>query len=105
MTAQTAPRPVRQVRPLTVRQRLVRYRIVVAVVRHVLRDRRFQATVITGVIAAVALAELGQDREFRPVRRAADWYSRHGAGQELARARQALEPHRRGSRAGTAATG
>jgi hypothetical protein len=88
MTAETAPRPVRTP---GVRQRMVRYWIVLATVRHILRDRRFQETVIVAAIGVVALAQVGRDNQVRPVRRAASWYKRHGVSHELARAREALE--------------
>ena len=71
---------------------MVRYRILFAVVTHILRDRRFQEKVIMCAIGAVALAELGRDNEARPVRRIAARYKSIGAGPELSRARQALEP-------------
>jgi hypothetical protein len=89
MTAETTRRPVRA---QDARPRMVRYWILLATVRHVLRDRRFQAKVITGAIGAVALAQLGRDNQARPVRRAAGWYSKLGVSQELARVREALEP-------------
>jgi len=92
MTAETAPARVRQARPEGLRQRMVRYRILFAVVTHILRDRRFQEKVIMCAIGAVALAELGRDNEARPVRRIAARYKSIGAGPELSRARQALEP-------------
>ena len=91
MTAETAPRPVRAP---GVRQRMVRYWIVLATVRHILRDRRFQESVIMGAIAVVALGQLGRDNQARPVRRAAAWYQKHGVIQELARVRETLEPGR-----------
>jgi hypothetical protein len=71
---------------------MVRHRIRLAVVSYILRDRRFQEKVITAVIAAVALAELGRNNEARPVRRMVTWYKRLGVSQELTRARRALEP-------------
>jgi hypothetical protein len=89
MTAETAPPPVRTP---GVRQRMVRYWIVLATVRHILQDRRFQETVIVGAIGVVALAQVGRDNQVRPVRRAASWYKTHGVGHELARVREALEP-------------
>ena len=89
MTAETAQRPVRTP---GVRQRMVKYWIVLATVRHVLQDRRFQETVIVGAIGVVALAQVGRDNQARPVRRAASWYKTHGVSQELARVREALEP-------------
>jgi hypothetical protein len=63
-----------------------------ATVRHILQDRRFQETVIVGAIGVVALAQVGRDNQARPVRRAASWYKRHGVSHELARVREALEP-------------
>jgi len=63
-----------------------------ATVRHILQDRRFQETVIVDAIGVVALARVGRDNQARPVRRAASWYKRHGVSHELARVREALEP-------------
>ena len=75
------------------RDRMARYGIWVAVITHiVLRDRRFHATVITGVIGAYALGSAAKNNQARPVRRAASWYKRHGVSHELARVREALEP-------------
>ena len=93
MTAETTPR---QVRAQDDHQHVVRHWVLLAAVMHMLlRDRRFHATVITGAIGAVALAELIKNNQARPARRAAAWYNRRGASQELARARQALEPGKR----------
>jgi hypothetical protein len=89
MNAETTRRPERGP---GFRQRMVRYWIMLATVTHVLRDRGFQAKVITGAVGAVALAQLGRDNEARPVRRAAGWYSKLGVSQDLARVREALEP-------------
>ena len=89
MTAQTTRRPERgqETRP-----RMVRYWVLLATVSHVLRDRGFQARVITGAIGAVALAQLGRDNQARPVRRAASWYSKLGISEEqVTRVREALE--------------
>jgi hypothetical protein len=71
---------------------MVRYWIVLATVRHILQDRRFQETVIVGAIGMVALAQVGRDNQARPVRRAAAWYQGRGVIEELARVREALEP-------------
>jgi hypothetical protein len=57
---------------------MVRYGILLAVVTHILGDRRFQATVITGAFGAYALASLIKNNQARPVRRAAAWYRRFG---------------------------
>jgi len=92
MTAETAHARVRQARRGGLRQRMVRYRILFAVVTHILRDRRFQEKVIMCAIAAVALAELGRDNQAQPVRRIAARYKELGVKQELSRARRALEP-------------
>jgi len=81
MTAQTTRRPVHAP---GVRQRMVRYWIMLATVSRVLRDRGFQAKVITGALGAVALAQLGRDNQARPVRRAASWYSKLGVSEEQA---------------------
>ena len=67
-----------------------------ATVAHVLRDRGFQARVITSAIGAVALAQLGRDNQARPVRRAASWYQKLGVSEELAKVRDALEPGQNG---------
>jgi len=89
MTAQTTRRPVHAP---GVRQRMVRYWIMLATVSRVLRDRRFQERVITAAIGAVALAQLGRDNQARPVRRAASWYSKLGVSEEqAARVREALD--------------
>ncbi len=74
---------------------MVRYGIWLAVVTRILGDRRFQATVITGVIGAYALASLIKNNQARPVRRAAAWYERIGGSKELHRAQRALEPGKR----------
>ena len=101
MTAQTTRRPGRA---QGARPRMVRYWIMLATVTHVLRDRGFQAKVITGAIGAVALAQLGRDNQARPVRRAAGWYSKLGVSEELARVQigvsEELAPGTRGSGAG-----
>jgi len=88
MTAETTGRPVRKE---SFRQRMVRRWIMLATVTDVLRDRRFQDKVITVVIGAVALAQLGRDNQARPVRRAAAWYSKLGVKEELAKVSEALE--------------
>jgi hypothetical protein len=89
MPAETTRRPGRG---QGARPRMVRYWIMAATVTHVLRDRRFQAKVITGAIGAVALARLGRDNQARPVRRAAGWYSKLGVNEQLAKVGEALEP-------------
>ena len=57
-----------------------------------LGDRRLQVSVITGAIGAYALGSLIKNNQVRPVRRAADWYTRVGASKKLDRARKAVEP-------------
>jgi hypothetical protein len=88
---------------------MVRYGTWIAVLGHVvLRDRRFQASVITGVIGAYALGKVAKDNEARPLRRATAWYRVQGQIHEpevlrrvqdqvhepkvLRRGRQALKP-------------
>ena len=56
--------------------RMARYGIWVAVITHiVLHDRRFHATVITGVIGAYALGSVTKNNQARPLRRAVAWYN------------------------------
>jgi len=74
--------------------RMARYGIWVAVIaRIVLHDRRFQATVITGVIGAYALGSVTKNNQARPVRRVVAWYNVQGQAREvkvLRRGRRAL---------------
>ena len=59
--------------------RMARYGIWLAVMTHiVLHDRRFQASVITGVIGAYALGKVTTDNQARPLRRATAWYRVQG---------------------------
>jgi hypothetical protein len=88
MTAETTRQPERT---QGFRQRMVTRWIMLATVTRVLRDRGFQAKMITGAIGAVALAQLGRDNQARPVRRAASWYSKLGISEEVTRVREALE--------------
>ncbi len=105
MTAETAPGqawgapggpaepgPARPSRP----DRMARYGIWLAVITHIfLHDRRFQATVITGVIGTYALASVTKNNQARPVRRAMAWYNVRGEVQgmkALHRGRRALKP-------------
>ena len=81
------------------RDRMARYGIWVAVITHiVLRDRRFHATVITGVIGAYALGSVTKNNQARPLRRVTAWYNVQGqvhGAKGLRRGRRAL---RSGSR-------
>ena len=74
--------------------RMARYGIWVAVITHiVLHDRRFHATVITGVIGAYALGNVTKNNQARPVRRAVAWYNVQSQAhdvQVLRRGRRAL---------------
>ena len=76
--------------------RVARYGIWVAVIMHiVLRDRRFHATVITGVIGAYALGSVTKNNQARPVRRAIAWYDVQSQARDvkvLRRGRRALRP-------------
>ena len=75
--------------------RMTRFGVWVAVIVHiVLRDRRFQASVITGVIGAFALASVTKNNQARPLRRVSAWYNVQGQGHDmevLHRGRRALE--------------
>ena len=79
--------------------RMARDGIWLAVITHILlHDRRFQATVITGVIGTYALASALKNNQARPVRRAVAWYNVRGEVEGmkvLRRGRQALKPGKR----------
>ena len=74
--------------------RMARYGIWVAVITHiVLHDRRFHATVITGVIGAYALGSVTKNNQARPLRRAIAWYDVQSQARDvkvLRRGRRAL---------------
>ena len=76
--------------------RMTRYGVWGAVIGHiVLRDRRFQASVITGAIGAYALGSVGKNNQARPLRRATAWYKVQGQVHDvevLHRGRRALKP-------------
>ena len=95
MTAQTAPRPERQVRAQGGYQQMVRYGIVLAAVVHMwLHDRRFQVAVITDAIGTYALGSVTKNNQARPLRRATAWYNVHGQVHDmevLHRGRRALK--------------
>lgn len=88
MTAETAPGQAGSARgpagpgaagkgrPPSRSDRMVRYGVWLAVVIRILGDRRFQASVITGVIGAYALVSVIKSNQARPVRRALHWYNR-----------------------------
>ena len=91
-------RPAREARRPGLPDRVVRYGIWLAVVTRSLCDRRFQASVITGVIGAYALASLIKNNQARPVRRAIHWYSMEGQIRDAKgphHARQAVQPDKR----------
>jgi len=92
MTAETAPGRVRQARPQSLRQRMVRRRIQLAVVMHILRDRRFQEKVIVVGIVVLALRGMARENRANMLTRLAAWDKRHGVSHEMTRARRALEP-------------
>ncbi len=110
MTAETAPGQARgtpgglaepgPARP-SLPDRMASYGIWVAVItRILLRDRRFQATVITGVVGAYALASVIKNNQAQPVRRAIAWYNVRGevhSMEVLHRGRQALKSANAGS--------
>ena len=76
--------------------RMVRYGTWIAVLTHiVLHDRRFQATVITGVIGAYALGSAAKNNQARPLRRMTAWYNVQGQVHDAEvrlRRRRALKP-------------
>jgi alpha-D-ribose 1-methylphosphonate 5-triphosphate diphosphatase PhnM len=78
---------------------MARYGVWVAVLGHiVLHDRRFQATVITGVIGAYALGSVTKNNQARPLRRAIAWYDVQSQARDvkvLRRGRRALRSGRR----------
>jgi hypothetical protein len=92
MPGRAEPGPARPSLP----DRMVRYGTWIAVLTHiVLHDRRFQASVITGVIGAYALGKVAKDNQARPLRRATAWYRGQGQVHEpevLRRAERALKP-------------
>ena len=104
MTAETAPgqawgAPGDLAEPGPARSlpdRMARYGIWLAVITHILlHDRRFQATVITGVIGTYALASVIKNNQAQPVRRAVAWYNVRGEVHDikvLHSARGALKP-------------
>ena len=108
MTAETAPgqawgTPGGLAEPGSTRpslpDRMASHGIWLAVITHILlRDRRFHATVITGVIGTYALASVIKNNQARPVRRAVAWYNVRGEvhGMEvLHRGRRALKADKR----------
>jgi hypothetical protein len=111
MTAETAPGqagamtggpagpgPAREAPPPSLPDRMVRYGIWLAVAARSLSDRRFQASVITGVIGVYALASLIKNNQARPVRRAIRWYSMEGQihnAKVTHHTRQAVKPGKR----------
>ena len=108
MTAETAPGQARATpggpaapgpaRP-SLPDRMAGYGIWLAVITHILlHDRRFQATVITGVIGTYALASVIKNNQAQPVRRAVAWYNVRGEVHDmevLHRGRRALKPGKR----------
>ncbi len=107
MTAETAPgqagaRPGGPAEPGPARpglpDRMARYGTWLAVITHILlHDRRFQATVVTGVIGSYALGSVAKNNQMQPVRRAVAWYNVQGEVHDmkvLHRGRRALKPGR-----------
>jgi len=79
--------------------RMAKYAIWLAVITHIaLHDRRFQTTVITGVIGTYALASAIKNNQAQPVRRAVAWYNVRGEVHDmevLRRGRRALKSGKR----------
>jgi hypothetical protein len=78
---------------------MARYGVWVAVLAHiVLRDRRFQASAITGAIGAYALGHVAKNNQARPLRRVTAWYNVQGQIHDmeaLHQGRRALKPGKR----------
>ena len=108
MTAETAPglvgvAPGGPAEPGPARpslpDRMARYGIWVAVITHiVVHDRRFHATVITGVIGAYALGSVAKNNQARPVRRAVAWYDVQSQAYDVKVLRRGRRPQRSGGR-------
>jgi len=108
MTAETAPgqawaTPAGPAEPGPARpsvpDRMARYGIWVAVITHiVLHDRRFHATVITGVIGAYALGSVTKNNQARPLRRAVAWYNVQDQARDVKVLRRGRRALRSGSR-------
>jgi alpha-D-ribose 1-methylphosphonate 5-triphosphate diphosphatase PhnM len=78
---------------------MARYGVWVAVLGHiVLHDRRFQASVITGVIGAYALGSVTKNNQARPVRRAIAWYDVQSQAHDVKVLRRGRRALRSGSR-------
>jgi hypothetical protein len=77
---------------------MVRYGIWLAIAARGLGDRRFQASVITRVLGAYALASVIKNNQAQPVRRAAAWYNRLGDPRDIQRLHQAREALKQGER-------
>jgi hypothetical protein len=75
---------------------MARYGTWIAVLTHiVLHDRRFLASVISGVIGAYALGSVTKNNQARPLRRVTAWYNVQGqvhGAKGLRRGRRALKP-------------
>jgi hypothetical protein len=79
--------------------RLARYGVWAAVITHlVLHDRRFHATVITGVIGAYALGSVTKNNQARPVRRVVAWYNVQGQAHDVKVLRRGRRALRQGGR-------
>jgi hypothetical protein len=88
MTVETAPgqaggTPGRTAEPGPARrpslpQNILNDAIWLAVLARLLGDRRFQASVISGVLGVCALASLIKNNQAHPVRRAGAWYKKAG---------------------------
>ena len=111
MTVKTAPsragamsrgpaarRPAQQAQRSSLSQRVVWYWIWLAVVKHILGDRRFQAKAITGALGVVAFASVVKNNQARPVRRAAHWYMVKGEADEIKALRRGREALKSGKR-------
>jgi hypothetical protein len=82
--------PARQSRAANRQQRVITLAIVLTAVTRHLRDRRFQADVITLAIGIAALAGLAREGQARSLSRLATWYQQENLRDpRTAKARQA----------------
>ena len=70
-------REARQARAARREHRVIMFGIELDAVAHLLRDRRLQERVITGVIGLVALAGLARETQERSLARLATWSGRY----------------------------
>jgi hypothetical protein len=77
VTLRRGKREARQTRATRGEHRMITFGIELDAVAHLLRDRRFQASVVTGVIGLVALAGLARENREHNRARLAAWYRKN----------------------------